>query len=112
MECISIETYQTQILPVLYASLNAARSPKTATDSSDANVGNSAKKSSTCSASFGRYEALLSSCKIWSEVCYLFQERIHVFQKLSLFMDDGPPFFFKKAAFAKFGKLLFSELWS
>jgi hypothetical protein len=45
---------------------------------------------------------LLSSCEIGGEVCYLINEKIHVHQKVILFMGDGPSFIaFEKAAFEK-----------
>jgi hypothetical protein len=42
-----------------------------------------------------RDEAQMSLCKISDEVLYLFYEKIHVLQKVTLFMGDGQCLFLK-----------------
>jgi hypothetical protein len=55
--------------------------------------------------SFSRYKAVLSSCEIWDEVCYLSHEKIHVQQKSDTF-HGGWSILFEKAVFKTFGSFL------
>jgi hypothetical protein len=91
IKCMSIKRYWNRGIPVLCASLNTAQSPRIATHFRSLK---SAFYSSKLNIP-GIIHYIRSTtfpCKIWSEVNYLFCEKIHVQQKVTLFMEEDPSF--------------------